>query len=287
MPMYIPRGPLRNADDLDQGDILARVWRPGPATGKNILALKSDQTSFAFKEDPFKQDLSRVRVACSISVVELAIVISNSCDNTREGAAIELAPLCQYKLEGDTAAERWREISEAATGTAAPKFFYLPSDRTHGLPRSEAVLHDKIVVTAGYLKRCAEEGGTTRVCGLTDAARRHLQWTIAVVYGRNARDDFEWLSEEDAALKLESIEEMLARKGGVRGAESLREQRERLRAIIGTPPAPAVRDEPADGPSKLLQAVPLVRGVEAEAEVPPPLPPDAGTHDKSDTEAQE
>jgi hypothetical protein len=102
-------------------------------------------------------------------------------------------------------------ISEATTGTANPKFFYLPASPEFGLIRSEVRLAQIFPVTHSYLTRGVIDGGTTRACGLTDEAQRHLQWTIALFFGRHPREDSDWPSLEDLMLKEKWLECQLAR----------------------------------------------------------------------------
>ena len=171
----------------------------------------------------------------------MALVVSNSCDNFNGAHPIILAPIRAFPIkEGMSVRDSWRMISEAATGTASPKFFYLPAHNAVGLTRSRAVLPDLFVVDPTYLKRCVDEGGTRRICGLTAEAQRHLQWAIGLMFARNPREDLDWPSTEDLRLKLAMIDDELQQ--GSRDHEHLKTEREKIARRLEdqgsrTPPA--------------------------------------------------
>lgn len=216
MAMYRVRPPLTMAPiGLDQGDIVAGFPRPGLPTAKNIAFMVSkNQMKYPTPPIELANRASQLRVFVPIVWLDYAIVVSNSCDNASAAAAgeaaVELAPLRPFTFRRETDEERWLEISTAATGTGSPKLFYLAGDDTYGLPRSHAVLADKFPVSFDYVMRCAREAGTRRVCGLTKEAQVHLQWQLAVAYGRNDREDLEWPSAEDLKLKRAWLRRELA-----------------------------------------------------------------------------
>ncbi|HEV3191733.1 MAG TPA: hypothetical protein VGY54_14585 [Polyangiaceae bacterium] len=229
--MYVTRPPLQHARDLEQGDLVAILWRPLPPVAKSILPLKDDRKSFDFGKSkdgqPFQRPVELLRIECDVEVVKVALVVSNSCDNTRRAHRLLLVPTQPFSLpSGNDVEMQWRKISEAATGTATPKFFYLPQDPAFGLERSEALLVDFVSVSAEYLDRCLQFGGTRRICGMSAEAQQHLQWALGLVFGRNSRNDHDWPSDEDLALKKRALEAQIGR-----GCRDVEEKRAELRHV--------------------------------------------------------
>ncbi len=210
--MYEARATLSDTHDLNQGDVLRAVLRPHTVIDQNFVIREGGKVRWKVPPEALAQPDPNLRLMHQLEKEDLSIAISNSCDNSSD-LQLLLAPVRPFKFPKgcDTPESQWRVISEAATGTANPKFFYLPSSTEFGLARSEVRLAQIFPVSHPYLDRCLKEAGTTRVCGLTAEAQRHLQWTIALFFGRNPREDNDWPSAEDLELKIKWLESELTR----------------------------------------------------------------------------
>jgi hypothetical protein len=212
--MYRDRPALADTLDLDQGDILRGVLRPQAVTGRNFAILK-DGSKFRYPA-PAEAVLTvseELRVVSKLEKVDLCIVLSNSCDNSSEHLPVLLAPARPFAFEAEGHPDRWLEISTAATGTANPKFFYLTDSSAHSIERSEAQFNLIFSISHDYLRRCVREAETKRVCGITPEAQLHLQWAVNLFFGRHAREDLDWPSENDLKLKIEWLEAEISRGG--------------------------------------------------------------------------
>lgn len=237
--MYAPRAALTDNDDthdLQQGDVLADLLLPALPTGANFALLRGNKVDWPAKAESLRDADPKLRVFPTPSRQPLAVVVSNSCDNSTGKLPVLVAPARPFTFQDPGAAagdavRQWREISEAATGTATPKLFYLPSSEEFGFSRSEVVIPEMTPLSHDYLARCVREAGLRRLCGLTPAAQRHLQWAISLMFSRDPREDDEWPSKEDFALKLQWIEAEIAR--GTPRHAALVVERERIRQLLG------------------------------------------------------
>jgi hypothetical protein len=210
--MYEDRGPLKRTEELDQGDLLRGILRVPSAVARNFGRLRGGNK---FRYPAVPQDIFDVdpelRVVLTPIKEDLCIVLSNSCDNFSGKLPVLLAPAIPFEFQGDTPKKKWEEISLAATGTANPKFFYLPGSEKYAFSRSEVRLNLMFPVSPDYLQRCIDEAKASRLCGLVPEALQHLQWTIALFFGRNARNDMAWPSREDLEFKQSWLEQMITR----------------------------------------------------------------------------
>lgn len=212
--MYDARAPLADTKDLNQGDILRGILRPLTPTAKNFAILR-DGNKFQYPAPPEKVSNvdKELRIVLTPQREEFSLVVSNSCDNALGSLPILLIPTTPFKFQSATPEEQWEEVSQAATGTADSKTFYLPSSH-FGLPRLEARFNQIFAVSHDYLERCVKDAGSSRVCGLNPEAQRHLQWALDLFFGRHPREDFDWPSDEDLALKEKWLESKLSSGGG-------------------------------------------------------------------------
>lgn len=203
MGMYESRPVLVDPRDLNQGDLVSNVFRVHPPAEAGLVPVRSRQKiEFTNRHDAVRRRDPDLRAVCRVEPV-LAVVLSNSCDNAR-GLPLMFGPVIAFPAAPNAApADLWNKISAMATGTASPKFFYLPASPSHGvLERSCAVLSDLFVVSQDYIKTCVDHAGATCLGGLAPEAQRHLQWGIGVFFGRDPREDDAWPSLEDWKLKL-------------------------------------------------------------------------------------
>ncbi len=212
--MYRARPALTDTLDLDQGDLVRGVLRPQIVTGRNFAILK-DGNKFRHPApaDAILSVSDELRVVSKLERSDLAIILSNSCDNCSENLPVILAPLRRFEFEAETPEEQWLEVSTAATGTANPKFFYLTDSEAYGIERSEAQFNLIFSLSHDYLRRCVNEAGATRVCGLAPEAQLHLQWALSLFFGRHAREDLDWPSENDLKLKIQWLESQIKQGG--------------------------------------------------------------------------
>lgn len=255
MGMYVARPDLVDPHDLNQGDILTGMLRPKILTEKNFCVRTGSKVTIPAPAETLKALDKNLRVMSELERID-ALVISNSCDNTGNNPLL-LVPVRPLKLDDkEPAHKQWDMISQAATGTANPKLFYLPAEPGLGpAARSEAQLHTIFSVSHEFVQRCVAEAGTKRVCGLTAEALRHLQWAVGVVFSRDAREDYDWPSRDDLALKLAYYDHHIE-KGHARKAEYVKE-REHVRKLLGLDdaqlveqpePAPPAPEPPAPEP---------------------------------------
>lgn len=230
--MYEPRAALADTHDLNQGDILSGVLRPATVTEGNFVLRDGGKVRYPAPPKSLENSDPNLRLMHEVRVESRCMVVSNSCDNTLD-YPIFLAPIRPFAFpQGcDTPQAQWRVISEAATGTANPKFFYLTEAPEFKLPRSEVQLNLIFTVLHSYLGRCVREAGTVRVCGLKPEAQRHLQWTIAAFFGRNPREDQDWPSREDLKLKVAWLEDQIA--AGSRHQSEYKEELTAIKARLG------------------------------------------------------
>ena len=243
MGMYEARAPLGDVRDLNLGDLVVNLVQHHPPVAANFAVVRNKNKiewpapAGALGAAALAPEL---RVICKVEKLPFALVVSNSCDNV-QGGTLEFAPVLPFAFTpaSGTEAQKWSAISQAATGTARPKRFYLPADAAVGLPRSEADLGNRFHLTADFVERCVREAGTRRVSGLSAEAQRHLQWAYTLVNSRNPRDDNSWPSDEDLLLKLAWIEERVGRVPAEERAR-LEIERDRIRArLVAEAPTPA------------------------------------------------
>lgn len=237
--MYVARPPLGAPSwsrDLNQGDVIAGLLLPKPLTDKTFCRREGPKTSDSATAQDLALPNPHLRVLLRLDREPFCLVLSNSCDNAGGDLPLLICPVRPLKFKEDsTDAEKWRQISVAATGTASPKHFYLPENIASGLPRSSAQLPIFHSLTHEYVTRCAQEGGAKRVVGLAEEGVRHLQRGLDVFFARNPREDHDWPSNDDLLLKAAWLEEQITRGGPRREdyREELRVLRERLAPPAG------------------------------------------------------
>ena len=268
MGMYDERLPIdeeRDTTDLHQGDILAGIFMPDALTGASYNVHKGNsygQASATDISDAEKAGGQKLKLITSVKRRPFCLVVSSTCDNFQGTSPVLLVPIEPYEFdeEDDSDPKKWMRISADATGTGSAKLFYLAGHLSAGLSRSHAVLNRITHLSHKYLARCFKELDGRRLCGLTPAAQRHLQYTLSLMFSRNAREDNEWPSVEDLTLKASWLRESLKVPGRQRERyeADLREV-EQLLATLAPPPERA--EEHAHE-----NAVPM--------SVDPPIPPD-------------
>lgn len=229
--MYDTRPALTDPRELEQGDILRGILRPSAATAKNFALLKDgNKFKHPAPQEAVLEVSKDLRVVLAPQREELSVVVSSSCDNALGTLPILLVPAKPFKLQADTPEDQWLEISQAATGTANPKVFYLTASKEYGFERSQAQFNLMFSVSHDYIARCMEDAKTSRVCGLKPEAQRHLQWALSLFFGRNPREDYDWPSLEDLELKERWLEATLKAGGRLqeRYEADLAEVRRRL-----------------------------------------------------------
>ena len=213
MSMYVGRGPLGSARDLEQGDLLANALLPrvplSSSVARTRLNAAGDHVLSEYPAD-FAADADELRTVQHLKRC-LAIVPSNSCDNHGGHVPLIVAPLQALALSSGKPAAQWREVQKRATSGEFPKLFYLPGSSTYGLNRGNVLLSSLTHVSVDFMDRCIAGGGTRRICGLTPAAVVHLQWALGQLFGRSPRDDFAWPARDYYALKLASVDAELAK----------------------------------------------------------------------------
>ena len=204
MAMYESRRALVSTD-LNQGDLIGPILAPGPADEKTLVVRKGKPGQGLWdRAQPkhIESSPSELRLQHTVARMELALVLSNSCDNARGDSPLLLAPIAEFrwpsnigpadpnKPDVEKAKERdlrlWSAVNGAATGTSNPKAFYLPANPDFGLKtRLQANLVEFFSITHAYLNQIAAQLGTKRICGLKPEAVRHLQWVFAMFIARN------------------------------------------------------------------------------------------------------
>jgi hypothetical protein len=207
--MYVPRGALVDptwSRDLNQGDLLAGLLFPKPATDKTFcVRTNGTNVSASASAQDIQQPNPKLRVMLQVEVEPFVLVLSNSCDNSGGDYPVFVCPVRPFTQRAADDPGRWREINAAATGTAIAKQFYIPAHPPFQLPRSTAMLPLMRTLTHEYITRCVQEGTARRVGGLSADAVRHLQRGLDVYFARNPREDYEWPSREDLVLKAASL----------------------------------------------------------------------------------
>src|SRR4051812_10137686 len=166
MPPYVPKANPTKVDDLDQGDLLAHLVRPKVPVAISLQQRVKSAMEHA-KPENLKNPDKMTRVQVEAELVELALVVSNSCD-IAQGSPLLIAPVEPFKIpeKAQTDAAKWELISSAGTGGASPRAFYLPGATELGISRVSARLDSIFPITWEYLSRCMTEGKTRRVAGL-------------------------------------------------------------------------------------------------------------------------
>ena len=248
MGIYEARPAMKGPADLNQGDIVSRVMRAVEPTGKNLVVKKGQNETIwpvPNGRTPAEGQLDpQLRLQLQVERVELAIVISNSCDNVRNH--LTLAPIRPFEFKGpaQTAKQRWGEIRLLATGSGSPKTFYLPA-LPNVLQRSTAELGEYFRQSHDLMSESIKRFQSARVTGLTPEAVRHLQWHWSLVSSRNSREDFDWQGGDDLALRLDSVKEELGhgpsdeRKAELETEQKLLEEQLAKEVAAPAPPVPA------------------------------------------------
>ena len=230
--MYQGRPPLTDTHDLEQGDILRGILRPHTVIDKNFVLREGGKVNPKPPPEALRESNPNLRVMHALEREELSIAISNSCDNTLDLPLLfAVVRPFGFPKGTDTPEQQWRVVSEAATGTANTKLFYLPASPEFRFARSEARFTEIFSVRHSYLDRCVRDAGASRVCGLKPEATRHLQWALAVFFSRDPREDHAWPSIEDFELKAKWLETELAK--GSRRQEEYKTELEKIRTILG------------------------------------------------------
>jgi len=190
---------------VSQGDIFVGV----PIIGVSLSQLRQVvQEGDGLRTIPVEPD----QLAANMVLLEHvsttnAIVISQSCDAER-APRLMLAPLTDFGLEEKNAIKKWRKISHTATSLGEPKNIYLPGNPTIGLSRSLADFGEAFTLPRDFLEELARRG--KRIAGLSEQAIAYLQFRLAVLLTRVARDDFGWPSKDDLKIKVESLNEQIS-----------------------------------------------------------------------------
>jgi hypothetical protein len=232
--MYVKRAALEDSHDLEQGDILRNLPLPRPPQAKSLVLVRNGNK---VKFPPAAEDLSepdQIRAMCKVDFDSLAMVLSNSCDN-EGGYPVLVTRVRSFKfsLDDDAShADKWEDISFAATGASSVKTFYLPDSPEFGFDRLEVVFPEVFPLDHSYLERCLKEAGTDRICGLSPEGVRHLQWALGAYLSRNARDDDSWPSDNDLRLKEAWLEREVSR--GSARKEKYEQELRRIRERLGS-----------------------------------------------------
>ena len=140
-----------------------------------------------------------------LATIELhsGIVITQSCDCVRSDR-IMIAPLLPYDKGEKSPREQWTYINNLATSLHETSRMYLPDDESRRLPR-------QIMDLGGVFTFPQEEMDLfirqrKRIGALDTEGLRYLQFRLAVMFWRVARDDYYWPSDGDIALKVSMLE---------------------------------------------------------------------------------
>lgn len=193
--MYRPR----QADGaLDQGDVLRSVPRPLlKLMDLDEIGEGATETTVSRKRvDGPARDGARAVVA--YERVD-ALVLTQNCD--MRGPTILLAPIDGVGSLSPKPDKRAQQTVGFATNLE--RGFYLPDLPPLGLARRTALLAQVFSVPADDLQRFVTAEKSI-VVGLQDRALEYLQFRLGVVFGRKAREDYDWPSVED-------IEDQIAR----------------------------------------------------------------------------
>jgi hypothetical protein len=239
MGPYLRKPELNTFEDLDQGDILTDMIWPLPLNAASIMRRHRNTVEPAKPDEIAAFDTTVLRIQIKIDRAT-ALVVSNSCD-IAQGGTITFARVLPFPETQDED-ELWRKISGTATGTGAPKHFYLADDPHLGLQRSIAELHALQSVDWSFIDACLKHARARRVCGLSQEAVLHLRWKFGLVYSRNPRDDFAWASDADIELKRKHLEKEIA-EGRFR--DKARSDLEKLEAEVARRKAEATREPPS------------------------------------------
>ncbi len=235
MPMYVERPALGDARDLYQGDILLGMLRIHAPGEKNfgLLQREGKTARFDYRTKPhhLKSPGEALRVFSKVEPVDV-LVLSPTCDNARGAFPIMLAPLADFQFKSDNVDKMWLQLSQAATGTATPKRFYLPAHPSGRLKRSWAQLPIMFMVQPSFVDRCIKQADTERLCGITDEAQVHLRWQLGLYFGRNAREDQDWPSTDDLGLKLRALEERVGPAEPTEETQALHDEIAQLRDLL-------------------------------------------------------
>jgi hypothetical protein len=192
---------------LSQGDVFLDVPRIIPFFGAQLL-WEGEQR---YRAEAVAAELrSGMKIIAEIELTR-ALVIEQSCDAPYSGG-VALAPLEPYAPDGKTEEKQWSAISREATGLANPTRFYLPDEPTIGLGRSMAELGQKFYLPALTMRGLIVRG--KRIATLTKASLAYLQFRVAAMYLRYAREDDDWPSLADLQLKRAALENQIKTKDG-------------------------------------------------------------------------
>lgn len=223
------------SEALSQGDIFKKIPMPLLRFRHGVhLVFQGDGI---FREEPVLDGIQAgMGFLADVELVD-AIVLEQSCD-TLHGDQVLLAPLreCDFSKR-KTPKEKWEYIKRIGTSLAEPARIYLTNDPDLDFPRRFIDLGSKFPLTPEDLQHFIEKGH--RVAALTDRGLINLQYRLTVQLSRVARDDIDWLSEEDLDIKAQVLTEevksktnALATKRGQLAKAKTNEQKETLEADI-------------------------------------------------------
>jgi hypothetical protein len=152
---------------------------------------------------PVRGDLkSGMQFLAGIDLVS-AMVISQSCDVQRD-MNILVAPLIPLELSSTKPQRQWSELQNLATSLHQPTRVYLPDDPELSFPRRTVELGEAFSLPRAELESFSRTG--KRVAALGKEGIEYLQFRLAVMFWRVARDDYAWPSKADLELKNHSIQ---------------------------------------------------------------------------------
>jgi len=122
------------------------------------------------------------------------------------GEQVLLAPLrqCDFSMRKKPK-EKWDYIKRIGTSLAEPARIYLTKDPDLGFERRFIDLSAKFHHTPEDLRHFIE--ADHRVATLTDRGLINLQHRLTVQLTRVAREDLDWLSEDDLDIKVQALTE--------------------------------------------------------------------------------
>ncbi|MGL4549935.1 MAG: hypothetical protein ACRC33_02005 [Gemmataceae bacterium] len=221
---------------LSQGDIFTALPMPVLSFRAGVHLVQQGAGLFeARRTDGAVED--GMNVLAGVQLVD-AIVIEQSCDTLRADLAL-LAPLRDCDLsKKKKAKDIWEHIKTIGSSLAQPSRAYQANDPEFRFPRRYIDLSAKFSLAPEDLAHFI--GLNLRVATLTDRGLINLQHRLTVQLSRVAREDLDWLSDDDLAIKAEALTvdveakgKALATKRGQMNSPKIQpEEREALEADI-------------------------------------------------------
>lgn len=208
--------PVEPDEPLSQDDVFLGIPLPDISFHEPYELIEGDQAN-VLTERPVQGDFQDgMNFVATINLVN-AVVIDQSCE-TLGADRILLAPLVDF-IPNDKPKEQYQQIQRLGNSLYEPSRIYLAEEPELRFPKRLIDLGGKFHHAREDMEYFIKRGMRRASLGLKNLA--YLKDRLRVYFGREARDDIDWLSRDDILNKIGYLEgEISKREAGVKSKEA-------------------------------------------------------------------